>query len=135
MTNNSPQYWVVGASWGGVDHKTDYFIDRGIWYIGWKDNEQPNQIKLRNKIKVNDRIAIKKMLGQGSDQIMIRALGVVIGLDDLHDDRPENSGFRHVYVDWKVRDLDRKVYCNGCLRTIHGPFKFEDEWTREVFCI
>ena len=29
-----PNYWVVGASWGGVDHQDQSFIEKGIWMLG-----------------------------------------------------------------------------------------------------
>jgi hypothetical protein len=69
-------YWVVGAMWGGHDDQSEVFIRRGYWLLGWSDQEQPAQAELRDRIKPDDRIAIKRMLGQGSTEIEIRALGV-----------------------------------------------------------
>ena len=31
------KYWVVGASWGGVDHRDQLFIEQGMWMLGWED--------------------------------------------------------------------------------------------------
>src|SRR5262245_53362980 len=28
-------YWVVGASWGGVSHQDAKFVEQGIWMLGW----------------------------------------------------------------------------------------------------
>ncbi len=33
MTN----YWLVGASWGGVDHQDNRFLKEGVWELGWED--------------------------------------------------------------------------------------------------
>ena len=42
----------------------------------YDDIDKPNYVKLRNQIKENDRIAIKKMDGQGSNTISIKAIGI-----------------------------------------------------------
>ncbi|EKF9426812.1 hypothetical protein O1C19_003472 [Vibrio cholerae] len=38
-------YWVVGASWGGVDHQDQKFVEQGIWMLGWSEEDQPAQYK------------------------------------------------------------------------------------------
>ncbi|HHQ4675776.1 TPA: hypothetical protein ACSP2I_003118 [Aeromonas veronii] len=30
-------YWVVGASWGGVDHQDQKVVEQGIWMLGWSE--------------------------------------------------------------------------------------------------
>jgi hypothetical protein len=122
MTN----YWVVGAMWGGRDDQSDKFIRRGYWFLGWEDKEQPAQAKRRDQMRPGDRIAIKRMLGQGSPSIGIHALGVIREIDE-EDDR--------VYVDWFVKGLEREVPGNGCFASIHGPFTAADPWVKEVFHI
>ena len=122
MTN----YWVVGAMWGCHDDQSETFIRRGYWFLGWKREEQPNQASLRDQIRPGDRIAIKRMLGQGSPNIEIRALGVVREIDD-EDHR--------IYVDWLVKDLDRPVPSRGCYASIHGPFQPDDDWVKVAFCV
>lgn len=119
-------YWVVGAMWDGYDDQSDKFIRRGYWFLGWDDQEQPAQAKLRNQIKAGDRIAIKRMLGQGSPNIAIRALGVVKEIDDED---------KRVYVDWFVKGLEREVPSRGAYKSIHGPFTESDDWVKEVFHI
>ena len=79
------QYWMVGAMWGGHEDQSEVFIRRGYWFLGWSDEEQPTQAALRDKILPGDRIAIKRMLGQGSPNIEVRALGTVKEID--HDDK------------------------------------------------
>ena len=119
-----PQYWIVGAMWGGHDDQSEIFIPRGYWFLGWSDKEQPAQASLRDQIKPDDRIAIKRMLGQGSPNIEIRALGTVKEID------PED---KRVYIHWAVSGLQRQVPSKGCFASIHGPFLADDEWTRLVF--
>ena len=55
-----PNYWVVGAIFDGNADQSEKFIRRGYWFLGWSDNDQPEQAKLRDQIKKGDRIAIKK---------------------------------------------------------------------------
>ena len=122
MTN----YWVVGAMWGGHDDQSEVFIRRGYWFLGWSDEEQPVQAGLRDQIKSGDRICIKRMLGQGATEIEIRALGIVTEVD---------SDDHRIYVDWLIKGLRRKVISRGCFKTIHGPFKENDEWVKDVFFV
>jgi hypothetical protein len=135
----SLNYWVVGAMSSRKDDLFDTFISRGYWYC-WEDgpwyhegNPMPSaavrQKDLVKRIKAHDRIAIKKLLGQGATEIRIRALGIVkdVDLDELR-----------VYVDW-VQLFDdenlRQVRFNGAGSSIHGPFKASDAWIREIFCL
>ncbi len=120
-----PQYWVVGATGGHEDHAPK-FLRRGYWVLGWSEADAPDQAQRRDQIRAGDRIAIKRMMGQGSTQIRITALGVVTEVDE--DDK-------RVYVNWLAGDLDRSVDSRGCFKSIHGPFPGDDSWTREVFCL
>ena len=117
-------YWIVGAMWGGHDDQSEIFIRRGYWFLGWSDEEQPMQAALRDQIQPGDRIAIKRMLGQGSPNIEIRALGTVKEIDP--DDK-------RIYIHWAISGLQREVPSKGCFASIHGPFPAGDEWTRLVF--
>ncbi len=119
-----PQYWVVGAMWGGQDDQSPKFIRRGYWFLGWEDDEAPDQAHRRDQIRPGDRIAIKRMMGQGSNQIRITALGIVTEIDEED---------QCVYVKWVASDLDRPVESRGCFKSIHGPFDADDPWTKEVF--
>ena len=112
--------------WGGHDDQSDKFIRRGYWFLGWSDADQPAQAKRRDEIRPGDRIAIKRMLGQASPNIEIRALGVVREIDDED---------KRVYIDWLVRDLNRQVAARGCFQSIHGPFAESDDWVKEAFKI
>jgi hypothetical protein len=120
------QYWVVGAMW--EEDMFEKFIDRGYWQMGYSDSEKPDYAALRAQIKEGDRIAIKSMLGQGSPEIKIRAIGIVREVDG-EDGR--------VYTEWVLRALNRKVPSKGCYGTIHGPYKtsVDHEWIGKVFII
>lgn len=121
-----PNYWVVGAMFGGTDDKYDLFLKRGYWYCWDPSNpETPDEAKKRfRQIKPGDRIAIKKMLGRGSSEIEIRAIGIVKDVD-LNEWR--------VYVDWIITDIGHKAPINGCAGSIHGPFEETNMWVQEIF--
>jgi len=119
-------YWVVGAMWYGQDDQSEKFIRRGYWYLGYSEDEQPAQTKLRDQMRPGDRIAIKRMLGQGSPNIAIRALGVIMEIDEED---------KRVYVDWFVKGLEREVPSKGAYKSIHGPYTDDDPWVKEVFHI
>ncbi len=120
---SSTQYWIVGAMWGDED-KYPEFIRRGYWMLGWTEKEQPIQTELRDKVQSGDRIAIKKLLGQGNSEMEILALGIVKEVD-LIDKR--------IYVNWVVPSLSRCVPSKGLFSAIHKPFLKEDDWVRLVF--
>ena len=117
------QYWVVGATWEKDQYEK--FIKRGCWEIGYDDVEKPGYANLRAQIKEGDRIAIKSMLGQGSPNIRIKAIGIVKDVDKI------------VYIHWVIEDLNRVVPSKGSYGTIHGPFTEpkDDEWIGKVFRI
>jgi hypothetical protein len=119
-------YWVVGAMWHGHDDQSEKFVRRGYWFLGWDEGEQPAQDNRVDQMRPGDRIAIKKMLGQGSPNIAIRALGVIKEIDQ--DDK-------RVYVDWFLKGLEREVPGNGCFAAIHGPYTADDPWVKEAFCV
>jgi hypothetical protein len=117
-------YWVVGATWGSDNDQTETFLRRGYWQLGYDDEDAPDQAARRDQIQAEDRIAIKRMLGQGSSDVEIRALGIVKEID--HSDK-------RVYVDWILTNLNRIVPSKGCYKSVHGPFPTDDAWTNEVF--
>lgn len=131
------QYWVVGAMWSGTDDVLDQFVRRGYWYC-WDIGEEPDtsntqgnsvatQRERFRRIKRGDRIAVKRMLGQGAQDMEVRALGVVRDVD-----------FKEwrVYVRWVTRKgFKRSVPLHGCTASVHGPYAEDDEWVRQVFCI
>lgn len=134
------QYWLVGAMWGGKHDVLPQFITRGYWYC-WDINEFENQeagvgnsIKNQQKrfedVQVGDRIAVKRLLGQGASEMTILALGIVKDVD-LNEWR--------IYVDWVADRIDgRRVPLKGCTAAIHGPFVNEGQdaaWVNQVFCL
>jgi hypothetical protein len=119
-----PQYWVVGAMWGGRDDQFEVFIRDGYWLLGWDDEDQPIQTRRRDQIQPGDRIAIKKRSISNKSNIEIRAIGFVTGID------PQNH---RVYIRWAVSDLHQEVPSRGCFASIHGPFSGDEDWTQRAF--
>ena len=37
--NSDQSYWLVGASWDGVDHQDKKFVDNKIWVLGYKEKK------------------------------------------------------------------------------------------------
>jgi len=121
MTN----YWVVGASWGGVEHQDKKFLEQGIWILGWKEGHQPERA---SEMQPGDRIAIKRMKGKGQTGITIYHLGIIRGVI-LEMNKVICT------VNWVATDLKRNIKeSRGCFASIHGPFK-HDAWVQEVFCL
>jgi hypothetical protein len=116
-------YWIVGANWSG-DNLQEAFYRRGYWEMGYSDAEKPRFAEKRESIIVGDRIAVKSMDGRGKSTITIHAIGIVKEVAD-----------KKVYVNWLLTDMDRQVHSNGAYSTIHGPYQFNEAWTKEVFCI
>lgn len=75
-----PNYWVVSAAWGGVEHQDQKFIKQGIWMLGWAEGEQPAQYKKASKVQPGDQIAIKRMEGQGQTGVLALHLGIIKGV-------------------------------------------------------
>lgn len=123
-----PNYWVVGAAWGGVDHQDSKFVEEGYWMLGWKEEDQPDQYAKAAKMQVGDRIAIKRMKGQGQTGIRIFHIGVIRGV--ILD-----ANKVICTVDWVATDLKRNIEeSRGCFKSIHGPFE-RDSWVEQVFCL
>ncbi len=121
-------YWVVGASWGGVEHQDKKFVEEGYWMLGWEKGDQPDQYARASKIKIGDRIAIKRMKGQGQSGIKIYHIGIIKGVI-LETNKVICT------VDWVATDLKRDIHeSKGCFKSIHGPFE-KDEWVEKIFCI
>lgn len=125
-----PCFFLAGAFIDDIDETAD-FIQSGRWESGWqKGHEQfPGVQKKMKKMLIGDRIAIKKKLGQGSNQIMIRAIGIIKSI---------NVDKSIVYVDWVVTGMKRKVDSSNAFATLHGPYlntgKHAD-WINQIFCL
>lgn len=126
----STKYWVVGASWGGVEHKDEVFVNKGIWMLGWEDGKQPNKA---SEISPGDRIAIKRLLGRGQTGIRILHVGVVKGVI-LETNKVICT------VDWVATNLDRIIEeSKGCFQSVHGPYTKSEpgfkQWIEEIFSL
>lgn len=122
------QYWIVGAMFGGREDRLPEFVKRGYWYC-WDPKFNPDipttVAELFPRIKVGDRLAVKKMLGQGSPSIEVRALGIVTDIDAME---------WRVYVNWLVSDLNREVPIKNYMGSLHGPVE-ESDWRANAFHI
>lgn len=133
-------YWIVGATWGGSEDVLPTFINRGYWYC-WDANKFDHEASrignsIRNQqnrftqVKAGDRIAVKRLLGKGSAEMAILAIGKVKDVDI--------SEWR-IYVEWTISDIkDRNVPLRGCAASIHGPFLKsgkDEEWIQKIFCL
>ncbi|MDO4769222.1 MAG: hypothetical protein Q4A11_02480 [Brachymonas sp.] len=138
MTDKLPNYWVVGATWGGKDDALPRFLKRGYWYCfdvnecladdaGLGNSISVQQERFR-EIKSGDRIAVKRLLGQGASEMDILAIGVVKDVDD---------GEWRIYIDWRFefKKGERRVPLRGCTASVHGPYQLDDAWVHQIFCI
>ena len=125
---NDPDYWLVGAHWGGND-LTPEFIEKGIWENGHADGpEETNLTSLVNKMRVGDKIAIKSTFTQKHDLpfdyagktcsvMQIKARGTV-------KENPGNG--QYVKVDWEQNYKARDWYFQTKWETIHKLDKKDD---------
>jgi len=128
METETQNYWVVGASWCGTEHQDERFTDQRFWMLGW---EEGAQIKKASRIKIGDRIAIKRMKGKGQTGIRIMHIGIVRGV--ILDTNKVICT-----IDWCATNLNRNIEdSKGCFKSIHGPYKMEKDgnWIREIFCL
>jgi len=128
--SSETRYWLVGASWGGVEHQDERFVQDGFWMLGWEQGHQPERAA---EIASGDRIAIKRMMGQGQSSLRIMHIGIVRGV--VHD---TNKVICTVH--WAATHLDRVIQeSRGCFKSVHGPYTKSDpattHWIEEVFCL
>lgn len=124
------KYWLVGASWGGVDHQDERFLQQGIWMLGWEEGHQPARAA---EIAPGDRIAIKRLLGKGQTGIRIMHIGIVKGV-------VLDTNKVICTVDWVATHLDRVIHdSRGCFQSVHGPYTKSDsaskQWIEEIFSL
>ena len=109
-------YWIAGANFDSIDMYPTFII-RGYWELGWGRGLKPAYDACFDSIQKGDMVAIKRMLGQKSSNIEIRAIGKVL---DKAEEGPEDSDWRirRVYVDWIAKDMNRQVLSRGLFGTI-----------------
>ena len=117
-------YWVVGATVSGQDMSND-FITKGFWF-----GDQEDVQHVINQVVAGDRIAIKSMLGHGSNQVLIKAIGLVTDARGF-----AATPFKFLYVNWlDVRSEQRKVpfhNFSNTIRSVDGTHPV----AREIFAI
>jgi len=121
------KYWLVGATWENVENLDRIFVNEGYWMLGWKQEDQPDQYAKVSEMKVGDRIAIKRMKGQGQKTILIDHIGIIKGVVKQTD---------RIFctVLWVATDLSRDVESKGCFKSVHGPYP-KDSWIEKIFCL
>jgi hypothetical protein len=123
--NSMPKYWIAGAMVSN-QNMVETFIKHNFWF-GDKETAQDKIAR----IKKGDRMAIKKMLGQGASKVAIKAIGIVEEIGNYNA-----LQFRIVYVNWvDFRDEDRKVPFSGFGGTIHGPYDGSEPIIQEIFTL
>ena len=104
---SSEQYWLLGASWDGVD-KTPEFVADGRWENGYED-KLLDQVK---KVKIGDRVAIKSTYTRKFD-LPFNSLGKTISCMDVkaRGTVKENLGDgRNLKVEWEPDFEPRTIY-------------------------
>ena len=129
------QYWVVGASFrddGDEPYvpQDEWFVSNGVWMLGYPPGEKTIYDRRTAKMQVGDRIAIKRMMGKAQPTIRILHIGIIRDLFPV-----EAFGRFVCSVNWVCIDLDRTVQYNGCGGSLHGPYTYDDRWTRQVFSL
>lgn len=138
-------YWIVGAMWGGLveNDALEDFLLRGYWYCWDRKTTPPEaestgsgnsvaaQRERFKQMRAGDRIAVKKNISVSDQKIEIRAIGIVKDID--FDEW-------RAYVSWlpvapKDERLARIVDMHGCSASVHGPYKSNDPWIREIFLV
>lgn len=102
------KYWLVGASWGGVDHQDEKFVEEGYWMLGCTEEEHKAQFDRALQIQIGDRIAIKRGMGGKNPNIRILHLGIVKGVI-------KEANKVICTVNWVIKNLEnREVESHGC---------------------
>jgi hypothetical protein len=127
--------------WGGSEDALPMFLERGYWYC-WDattnfdiSSGSGNSVKVQqerfSQIQKGDRIAVKKILSMQTQEMEVRAIGIVKAID-LDEWR--------IYVDWlpiekSESEISRRVALKGCTASVHGPYKNDDPWISQIFCV
>lgn len=118
------RYWIVGANVDNQD-MTEEFVKHGIWFA-----DASGAQKQIPKIRIGDRMAIKRLIGPAAKRVAIRAVGVVENVESY-----AALPFKMVYVRWIPLEDDRKVPFNGWAASIHGPYSRTATRIKGVFSI
>jgi hypothetical protein len=119
------QYFLVGTTWSDTGDMLPTFLKRHYWQNGYERTDAGYNA-IFDQVRVGDRIAAKRLNGQGAKDMRILALGIVTDIDA--------DGFT-LYVKWVIQLKDRNVPVKGIMGTIHGPYLYSDPWVRSVFSI
>jgi len=122
---NVPKYYIVGATFGdGTVDMLPEFLRRGVWRNGY-ERTKGTYNAVFDTITPGDRIAVKRLRGQGQSEMTVLAVGIVKEVD-------ENGST--LYVKWLVQFKDRVVPLKGCIGTLSGPYT-PGAWINSIFSI
>jgi hypothetical protein len=125
LDSPAPQYFTVGAMYNhGTIDMLPTFLERGTWVNGY-ERTKPIYNDIFDKVKVGDRIAVKRLNGQGAQDMRILALGIVKDIDANGDT---------LYIKWIIQHHNRTVPLGGCIGTITGPL-VASNWRDAIFSI
>lgn len=141
---SSEQYWLLGASWDGVD-KTPEFVAEGRWENGYED-KLLDQVR---KVKTGDRVAIKSTYTQRLN-LPFNSLGKTISCMDIkaRGTVKENPGDgHHLKVDWEtdfepgtiyfytyrstIDLIDKAKYKSTTVAWVFGDLDQDVDWLEE----
>lgn len=130
---SNPKYWVVGANIDG-ENRDEEFVEKGVWFLGW---EKGDQFDKASEMQSGDRIAIKRMTGQTTeDVIKIFHIGIIKGVIIKETNKVI------CIVDWVATNLDRNVPSKGHFKSVGVPFERgttrwteNEDWLEKVFCL
>jgi len=95
--------------------------------------EKGYQKQRASQIAEGDRIAIKRMRGQGQRDLRIMHIGIVRGV--IHETNKVICT-----VNWAATHLNRVISeSKGCFQSVHGPYSKSDpamkQWLEEIFSL
>lgn len=140
----SEQYWLLGASWDGVD-KTPEFVAEGRWENGYED-KLLDQVR---KVKTGDRVAIKSTYTRRLN-LPFNSLGKTISCMDIkaRGTVKENPGDgHHLKVEWEadfepgtiyfytyrstIDLIDKAKYKSTTVAWVFGDLDQDVDWLEE----
>jgi len=101
---------------GGVEHQDKKIVNEGYWMLGWEKKDQSAQYALAKQMMPGERIAIKRIKGQGKFYTNIFDIEIIKGVI-----LETNKVICTVY--WGATYLERDIEeCRGGFKYIHDPY-------------
>ena len=120
----NPKFFYVGASYDRQHCQLGRFFDAGVWengFIKWIEENPSARTsatdlyeRYMQQIEKGDILLVKRLNGQGSQNMRVLAIGVVLG----------KNFDKTVRVAWVIQDLNIEVPLQ-CIGTISPPYASE----------